>query len=210
MPLLWLSLVTYLAGLAQFALANESAVVDLFDDLLAVGPAPEALWETLSTGRHGIQTSVAFVAGVEPVTVPLEPMQWYAALGGIVAFALVVVGLDRLLRREETWGPITLDETVLVAAALGLSTGLLGGPLLAGAALMPFLFGVVVHHTRRGSGWTPSYLYVVPVLAPAAGLAAGVAGVSSLPIDLVAFVVVPVLGGLVLPVRAVVKKRFGR
>ena len=201
---------TYLGGLAQFTLANESALDQLAGDLLAIGAAPDALWETLTASRHGLETVLGFVAGVEPVAPPLEPVQWYAVLGGIVAFALVVVGLDRLLRRDETWGPITLDETLLVAAALGISTGLLGGPLLAGTALMPFLFCVVVHHTRRGSGWTPSYLYVAPVLAPAVGLAAGVAGAASLPIDLVAFVVFPVLGGLVLPLRAVVKKRFGR
>ncbi len=75
---------------------------------------------------------------------------------------------------------------------------------------MPFLFGVVIRHTRRLPGWKPSYLYVVPVLAPFAGFGAAAAGTASLPLDLTAFVILPLVGGLALPLRATIRKRFGR
>ncbi|MWV39451.1 DnaJ domain-containing protein [Natrialba sp. INN-245] len=210
LPLIWLSVLVYAIGVGQYALANESAVGSLRDELAAVGASAGGLWTVLSSGRYGLETPLSFVTTVEPVTPMLASPQWHLVLAGVVVAAIAAVVLTRPIRRERLWAPISMDETILVSAALAVSTGLIGGPLLAGALLMPFLFGVVVYHTRRGPGWTPSYLYVLPVLAPAAGFVVSAAGYATLPIELVAFVVLPVVGALGLPLRATVRKHFDR
>jgi len=107
-------------------------------------------------------------------------------------------------------GAVTINETIVVALAVAATTTLIGGPLLAGAVLMPLLFAVIIRHTKRLPGWAPSYLYVVPVLAPAAGFGAAAVGGATLPVDLAAFVILPLLGGLALPLRTTVRKHFGR
>ncbi|OAQ52567.1 molecular chaperone DnaJ [Natrinema mahii] len=210
LPLLWLSVIIYAAGLVQFGLANESALRSLRAELSGIGADPQGLWTALSADRQGVETTVAFMRGLEVVTPPLERPLWYGALAGVVALAALGLLVSRVVRREETWGPVTIDETIVVALSVAVPTTLVGGPLLAGAVLMPLLFGVVVRHTRRGPGWTPSYLYVLPVLAPLAAVGAAAAGVTSLPIDIAAVVVLPLLGGLGLPLRATIRKRFGR
>ncbi|QCC60496.1 DnaJ domain-containing protein [Natrinema thermotolerans] len=210
LPLLWLSVIVYAAGLVQFALANEGALRSLRAELAGIGADPQGLWTALSADRGGVETTVAFMRGLEVVTPPLERPLWYGALVGVVALAALGLLVSRVVRREETWGPVTIDETIVVALSVAVPTTLIGGPLLAGAVLMPLLFGVVVRHTRRGPGWTPSYLYVLPVLAPLAAVGAAAAGVASLPLDIAAVVVLPLLGGLGLPLRATIRKRFGR
>ncbi|MEY7848342.1 DnaJ domain-containing protein [Natrarchaeobius sp. A-rgal3] len=210
LPLIWLSVLVYAAGLGQFALANESAVGSLRHELAAAGASAGGLWTVLSSGRYGLETPLSFVVTVEPVAPALASSQWYLALAGVVVAAVAAVVLTRPIRRERLWAPISMDETILVSVALAVSTGLIGGPLLAGTILMPFLFGVVVYHTRRGPGWTPSYLYILPVLAPAGGFATSAAGYETLPIELVAFVVLPLVGALGLPLRATVRKHFDR
>ncbi|AGB31890.1 heat shock protein DnaJ domain protein [Natrinema pellirubrum DSM 15624] len=210
LPLLWLSVIVYAAGLVQFALANEGALRSLRAELAGIGADPQGLWTALSADRGGVETTVAFMRGLEVVTPPLERPLWYGALAGVVVLAFLGLLVSRVVRREETWGPVTIDETIVVALSVAVPTTLIGGPLLAGAVLMPLLFGVVVRHTRRGPGWTPSYLYVLPVLAPLAAVGAAAAGVASLPLDIAAVVVLPLLGGLGLPLRATIRKRFGR
>ncbi|WP_254764321.1 J domain-containing protein [Natrinema marinum] len=210
LPLIWLSVLVYAAGVGHFALSNGDALGSLWADLRATGADPAGLWSLLSASRHGIETAAAFVSGVELVSPPLEPTLWYAALAGVVAVALAGLLVTRVRSREDTWGAVTINETIVAALALGLATTLIGGPLLAGTVLMPFLFGVIVRHTRRLPGWKPSYLYVLPVLAPAVGFCATVAGAATLPLDIAAFVVVPLLGGLALPLRTTIRKHFGR
>ncbi|WP_435552704.1 J domain-containing protein [Natrinema sp. CGMCC1.2065] len=210
LPLLWLSVIVYAAGLVQYGLANEGALRSLRAELAGIGTDPQGLWTALSADRGGVETTVAFMRGLEVVTPPLERPLWYGALAGVVALAALGLLVSRVVRREETWGPVTIDETIVVALSVAVPTTLIGGPLLAGAVLMPLLFGVVVRHTRRGPGWTPSYLYVLPVLAPLAAVGAAAAGVASLPLDIAAVVVLPLLGGLGLPLRATIRKRFGR
>lgn len=210
LPLLWLSLAVYVVGLGHVASANAGALENVRTELAAADGDPERLLTVLAGGRYGLETTVGFVAGVELVAPPLESTQWYGALAGVVGLTLAAILLARVVREGDTWRPITIDETIVVALAVGTTTTLIGGPLLAGAVLMPLLFGVVVSHTRRGAGWTPSYLYVLPVLAPAVGFAAVVAGYDALAADLLAFVLVPVIGALCLPLRATIKKRFGR
>lgn len=210
LPLLWLSMLVYAAGLGHFGLANADALGSLSARLRAVGADPAGAWTLLSGGRHGLETAVGFVRGVELVAPPLEPTLWYGALAGVVVLALGVLLAVRVATREEAGGPVTIDETIAVSVAVTAAATLAGGPLLAGAVLMPLLFGVVVRHTRRGPGWNPSYLYVCPVLGPLAGFGAGAVGVASLPVDLAAFVLLPVVGGLALPLRATIKKHLGR
>ncbi|EMA31374.1 heat shock protein DnaJ domain-containing protein [Halobiforma nitratireducens JCM 10879] len=215
LPLIWTSLLVYLAGIVQFALANENALQAVVADIVALGADPEAVWTHLTVSRHGVDTISGFVVGLEPVAPPagLESPQWYAAVAGIVGLAVAAVAVDRLVRREETWETISIDETILFALAIGTATALVGGPLLAGAALMPFLFAVIVHRTRLGRGWKPSYLYVVPVLAPAAGVVVGLSGVVgevTLLVDLLAYVLLPLAGALGLPLRATIRKHFDR
>ena len=210
LPLIWLSVCLYVVGLAHFALENEAGLEALSTELQTIGTDPNGLWETLSSSRHGIETTTEFLVAVELVAPPLEPLQWYGALAGVVGVTLLVLLGARLVRDRETWGPVSIDETIVVALAVAVSTTLVGGPLLAGAVLMPVLFGVIVRHTRRGPGWKPSYLYVLPVLAPAVGFAIAAVGAATLAIDLLAFVVLPIVGALGLPLRATIRKRFGR
>ncbi|RQG98475.1 DnaJ domain-containing protein [Natrarchaeobius oligotrophus] len=209
LPLIWLSVMLYAVGLAHFALENERALTALGLEL-AGADGLGAVASVFSSGRYGVETPVEFVASVEPVAPPLSGLEWYVALAGVVAAAIVIVLLSRLWFRDRVRGPISIDETILVALALAVSTGLVGGPLLAGAVCMPFLFGVIVHHTRRSPGWKPSYLYVLPVLAPIGGIVAGIAGYATLSVDLMAFVLLPAAGALGLPLRATIRKHLGR
>ncbi|MDF9746914.1 J domain-containing protein [Natrinema salsiterrestre] len=210
LPLLWLSVLAYAAGLGQFGHENRGPLESLWADLRAVGADPAGIWTLLSESRHGLETMTAFFRGVEIVAPPVEPTLWYGALAGVVAVAVGALLVVRVVSREHSWGPVTIDETIVVALAVGVTATLVGGPLLAGALLMPLLFGVVVRHTRRGPGWKPSYLYVFPVFAPLAGVGLSAASYGTVPVDLVAFVLLPIGGGVALPLRATLKKHVGR
>ncbi|WP_137288268.1 J domain-containing protein [Natronorubrum halophilum] len=210
LPLIWLSVVVYLAGLVDFGLANESALRTLSAELSAVGGDPAGIWETLSSSRYGVDPTAEYLVAFELVAPALERPLWNAALAGIVGLTVVALFGARVLRDRETTAPVSIDETIVLALALTVATTLAGGPLLAGAVLMPVLFGLIVRHTRRGPGWKPSYLYVVPVLAPAVGFGIAAAGEATLALDLVTFVALPLVGALGLPLRATIRKRFGR
>lgn len=209
-PLIWLAALTYLVGLAHFGLENAVSLRTLGAELVAVGAAPAAIWAVLSESRYGIDVPAEFVATAEPVALSLSPLAWYVVLAGAVAASLLLVLSARLLWRRDTWGPITFDETIVIALALGTTSFAGGGPLLAGTVLLPLLFGVIVYRTRQLPGWSPSYGYVVAVCAPLVALVAGVAGYASLPSDLVAFVVLPLAGAFGLPVRVQIRKRLDR
>ncbi|ELZ02583.1 hypothetical protein C481_07946 [Natrialba asiatica DSM 12278] len=200
----------YVLGLGDFALGNRTALETLWADLLAIGTDPNGLWTAITSSRYGIDTGTEFIVRSELVAPPVGPVQWYAALAGLVGVVAVALVVVRLGWREASWDPVSIDETILLSIALTISTTLVGGPLLAGAVLMPFLFTVIVGHTRRGPGWTPSYLYVLPVLAPLCGFALGATDSATLPVELVTFVVLPIVGGLGLPLRATIRKHFGR
>ncbi|UTF52399.1 J domain-containing protein [Natronosalvus rutilus] len=211
-PLIWTSILVYLVGLVHFGLEHENALSTLAMELQSIGAEPNALWTSLSTSRHDISTPFAFVSSVELIAPPspLEPIQWYGVLAGVVGLSLLLVLAARIAWRDETWGPVSIDETIVVGVALTAATMAVGGPLLVGSVLMPLLIGVVVHRTHQLPGWSPSYLYVLGVLAPLVGFAVAAAGYATLPADLALFVVVPLLGALGLPLRVSVRKRFGR
>ena len=208
-PLLWAGTLLYLIGLGFYASRNEAALRALGGDLHAVWTDPGALWSVLSAGGHGLETGFNHVRAIDPVVPSLATPQWY---GLLIAIAVIpVLGLlgARLRWRDSLWSPVTIDETIVLAIAIGLSSGLFGGPVLAGAVLLPMLYGVVIYHTRKLPGWSPSYVYVVAVAAPAVVLSLGAAGLTSLPVELVAFVLLPLAGALGLPVRVAVRRRFG-
>ncbi|ELY64526.1 DnaJ domain-containing protein [Natrinema versiforme] len=210
LPLIWLSVLVYAAGIGHFGLENQDALSSLWAEIQSIGANPSGLSTLLLESRHGLETTLAFVQGVEFVAPPLETTLWYGALAGVVALALVGLLVVRAVTRANTWGRLTINETIVVALAVGATTTLVGGPLLAGAVLMPLLFGVIVRWTRRGPGWKPSYGYVLPVLAPLVGFGIAAAGVASLPTDLAAFVILPLAGALGLPLRATIRKHFDR
>ncbi|WP_228434645.1 molecular chaperone DnaJ [Natrarchaeobaculum aegyptiacum] len=212
MPLLWCSLFVYVLGLGHYAFEHTHALGTLWAELVAAGTETSQLWAVLTGDRHGLTPATTFALGfdVPPALGTVAALEWYVLVGGLLGGAIALVGLGRLAWQETVRGPITMGETVVLAIALALAAGLTGGPLLAGTVLLPFCFGVVVHHTRRLPGWTPSYLYVLPVFGPAAGIALGVAGSATLPLEIVAFGLLPIVGGLWLPLRATIRKRFGR
>lgn len=208
--LIWASTLTYLAGLVHITLENVAVLSTLRAEFAAVGTDLAGIWTLLTSGRHGLDTPAGFVSGVELIAASVAPMEVVGAVAGVVALVLVLVVGTRIVRDQR--GPVSTREMAAVAAVLGLATVLVGGPLLAGAVLMPLLFGWTIHRTRTVPGWSPSYGYVLAVFAPALGLAAGVADPvpSPLLVDLLAFVVLPLAGAVGLPLRLLVRRRFGR
>jgi hypothetical protein len=109
----------------------------------------------------------------------------------------------------ETYGFTPLFEFVRTTALVGNRPGA-GALIAAGAALMPLIIFVVVRTTRKLFAWQPTYLYVVAVLAPAAGLAANAAGVDRPVLTVVAFGVLPLSAVVALPFNAFVTPRLKR
>ncbi len=132
LPLIWLSVVVYAAGIGHFGLENRAALGAIWDDITAVGVYPSGIWALLSEGRGGLETPTAYVRGLDVVAPPVETAVWYGSMVGVVALTLLAVLATRAVRRERTWGPVTINETIVVALALAATTTLVGGPLLAG------------------------------------------------------------------------------
>lgn len=208
-PLLWFATSLYILGLVQYSLANTGAVSSLWAGLRAAGGSGDSVWTALTTGTHGLPTGFSHVSATQPVTPPLAGPLWYAALGALVVLVIGLLLGWRVRSRGRLRGPVTIDETIVIALALGSTSALVGGVLLAGALLLPLLFAVVIYHSRRIPGWSPSYLYLFAVTAPVCGLLAGAVDATSVPLELLAFVVVPLLGALGLPLRFLVRRRFG-
>ncbi len=209
-PLIWTSVLVYVAGLGHFALVHEGELSTLVDELAGVGTDPNGLWAVLTESRHGLDTALAFITAVDLVEPPLEQPQWYGALAGLIALSLVVVIAARVAWRGDTWGAVSIDETMVVAIALTVAMSAVGGPLLAGVVLMPLLFGVVLYRTSQLPGWSPSFVYALLVSTPLSGLAVNAAGYATLVGDLLLFVVLPLLGAIGLQFRVTLRKHFGR
>lgn len=206
LPLIWIATVTYVLGLVAFGIQNGSALAALREELSGAGSHPGDLWSVLSADHHAVESVSAYVAGAEPIDPPLDPSIWYPALGAIVTGAVFAVLLARVYWRDDPLGTVTVNEVFVIAVALGVATGLAGGPLLAGALVLPLALGIVIRSMRRYPGWAPSYVYAGATTAPLAGLLAGQAGYQSLPVDLVAFVLLPIGGVLGLFVRLGLRK----
>ncbi|MFC3959948.1 J domain-containing protein [Halovivax cerinus] len=204
-PLLWTGTLVYLLGLIQYGRANSDAFGDIWETLRTSGVD----YDALVSASDGLTGAISYVGATEPVTPPIARQLWYAVLAGAIVGTIALLLGWRHTRRGSLLGPVTIDETILLALVVGVTSTLAGGVLLAGSLLLPLLFGVVIYHSRRLPGWSPSYVYLLLVSAPVAVLVAGTIELAFGPIELVALVVVPLLGALGLPVRIVVRRRIG-
>jgi hypothetical protein len=138
----------------------------------------------------------------------LPTLQWYGALAGSVVATVLAFGVYRAVWAERPLKWVTTNETVGVGVVTAVAATVYGGPLLAGAVVMPFVFLVVVRHTPSMS--TGSYAYVLGVALPLAVVGVEYATWSPpFAIDLVA-AVLPVLTVLALLFSVYVRpKLFG-
>jgi len=205
------STLLFLAGVGHWAYANLAAFRGFAGALAAAGTDAGALRAAL-LARHDVPTLLAFVRGTELVARPgpLTSLQWYGALGGLVAVTVLAFAVYRAVWAERPTKWVTINETVGVGLATAIAGTLYGGPLLAGMVVMPFVFAVIVRHTRAAYKFKPTYGYVLGVTAPLAVVAAEYA-VSPPPIAVdVAAVALPVCSVLVLLFSAFVRpKLFG-
>ncbi|WIV67962.1 J domain-containing protein [Natrialbaceae archaeon AArc-T1-2] len=208
--LIWASTLTYLAGLVHLVLENAAVLSTLGTELAAVGADPAGAWTVLTSGRHEIATPGGVLTELEPVVPSVTPVAGIGVAAGVVALSSALLAGTRIVRSRR--GPVSTGEMAALAVVIGLTTVLVGGPLLAGAVLMPLLFGWTIHRTRKLPGWSPSYGYVLAVFAPAVAFAVGAAVPRSSPIavDLLAFVVLPLAGAFGLSLRMAVRRRTGR
>lgn len=123
----------------------------------------------------------------------------YANRRGLAALgdALRAAGTDAAALRAaiegERYGVATATEFVATTAPSDPAAAA-SWLFVAGAALLPAVFFLVIRTTRRYDGWKPTYLYVVGVAAPAAGVGATVAlGAVPLAAELLAYGVFPCL-----------------
>ncbi|WP_254862877.1 J domain-containing protein [Halovivax gelatinilyticus] len=209
LPLLWIATIVYLVGIVQYGLQNADAFRALRESVSAAGIDGAAQWEVLTADTYGLVSGYATINSTDFVAPPVASTAWYGALvaGNVAVVALLCA--YRIRYRGDTYGPVTMNETIALAAAVGSSAVLVGGPLLAGALLLPLLYGVVIYHSHRIPGWSPSYAYLVAVTMPLGALAAGWLGETSVSIELLALVLLPVAGALGLPIRFAVRRRFG-
>lgn len=208
--LIWASTLTYLAGLVHLVLENAAVLSTLGTELAAVGADPAGAWTVLTSGRHEIATPGGVLTELEPIAPSVTPIAEIGVAAGVVALSSALLAGTRIVRSRR--GPVSTAEMAALAVVIGLTTVLVGGPLLAGAVLMPLLFGWTIHRTRKLPGWSPSYGYVLAVFAPAVAFAVGAAVPRSSPIavDLLAFVVLPLAGAFGLSLRMAVRRRTGR
>jgi hypothetical protein len=187
--------------------ANRSAFRSFANALAAAGTDANALQAAL-TARNGVPTMYAFVDSTVLVEPMLPTLQWYGALAGSVAATVFSFALYRAVWSERPLKWVTTNESVGVGVVTAVAATVYGGPLLAGAVVMPFVFLVIVRHTPSMSAW--SYAYVLGVTAPLAVI--GVEYVRPSPpfaVDVVA-AVLPVLTVLVLLFSVYVRpKLFG-
>ncbi|WP_247728685.1 J domain-containing protein [Halovivax limisalsi] len=209
LPLLWLATIVYLVGLAQYTRSNLDVFRGLFESITSAGGDLAALQDAVTAQSSALVSGFATVNSAAVLSPPVETGTWYAVIAGanaLVVFALLAV---RVVVRETLFGPVSINETIALALSLGGSALLVGGPLLAGALLLPLLYGVVIHRSHHIPGWSPSYAYLLAVATPIGALLAGWVGSTSLPMELLAIVVLPVIGALGLPIRFAVRRRFG-
>jgi len=210
-PLMLTSTLLFVVGVGHWASANLGAFRGFAGALAAAGTDAGALRAAL-LARHDVPTLLAFVRGTALVAPPaaVTRLQWYGALGGLVAVTVLSFAVYRAVRAERPGKWVTINETVGVGLATAVAGTLYGGPLLAGAVVMPFVFAVIIRHTRAAYKFKPTYGYVLGVTAPLAVIGAEYAA-SSPPIAVDATAVaLPVLSVLLLLFSAFVRpKLFG-
>ncbi|WP_240148766.1 hypothetical protein [Halorubellus sp. JP-L1] len=199
----------FVAGAAHWAYANLGAFRSVASAVASAGTDTAALRDAL-VARRGVPTLYEFVRGTELVDPMLPTLQWYGALAGSVGVVVLAFGLYRAVWTTHPFKWVTMNETLGVGAVAAAAAAVYGGPLLAGAVVLPFVFAVIVRHTRAAYKFKPTYGYVLGVSVPLATLGAEYVRPSPpLAVDLAA-VVVPVLTVLVLLFSAFVRpKLFG-
>lgn len=201
------STLLFLAGVGYWVAASRDAFRSFANALAAAGTDVNALQAVLTT-RDGVPTMYAFVDSTTLVEPTLPTLQWYGVLAGSVLATVLAFGVYRAIWADRPLKWVTTNETVGVGVVTAVAATVYGGPLLAGAIVMPFVFLVVVRHTPSMSA--ASYAYVLGVTAPLAVV--GVEYVRPSPpfaVDLAA-AVLPVLTVLVLLFSVYVRpKLFG-
>jgi hypothetical protein len=189
------STLLFVVGVGNWMAASREAFRSFANALAAAGTDATALQAAL-TERNGVPTMYAFVDSTTLVEPMLPTLQWYGALAGSVLATVLAFAVYRAVwaARPRKW--VTTNETVGVGLVTAVAATVYGGPLLAGAIVMPFVFLVIVRHTPSMS--TGSYAYVLGVTTPLAVVGAEYA-VPSPPfvVDLVA-AVLPAVTVLVL------------
>ncbi|WP_439028762.1 hypothetical protein [Haloarchaeobius sp. DT45] len=204
-----LSTLLYVGGLAQFGLAYADGFRSLYGDLAAAGTDTAALRAAVAATRHDIAQPVSFILGDAALVPdpPLPTQQWYAALAALVVLPVLAFGINRAWRATRPYKWVSINELVGISLAVTVAAAAIGGVLLAGVLVMPFVFLVIIKHTHKAKKFRPSYLYVLGVSTPLVGLALDYAGaVPYLYADLLTLVF-PVLSVVVLLLSAFVRPR---
>ncbi|WP_435364613.1 hypothetical protein [Haloarchaeobius sp. DYHT-AS-18] len=204
-----LSTLLYVGGLAQFGLAYAGGMRRFYGRLAAAGTDPEALRAAVATTRYDIAQPVAFILGDAALVPdpPLPTQQWYGALAALVVVPIIAFGINRAWRASRPYKWVSINELVGISLAVTIAAAAVGGVLLAGVLVMPFVFLVIIKHTHKAKNFRPSYLYVLGVSTPLVGLALDYAGTApALYVDLLTLVF-PVLTVLVLLLSAFVRPR---
>ncbi|MFD1645290.1 DnaJ domain-containing protein [Haloarchaeobius litoreus] len=208
-PLMLSAVLLYVGGLVQYGLAHEGGLSTLADRLRAAGTDTAALQAALVESRHGLTQPATFIveAGALVTEPPLPTQQWYGVLAGLVGVTVLAFGLNRAFRARRPYKWVTINETVGVSLAVAIAAGAYGGPLLAGALVMPLVYLVIIRHTRMAFQFKPTYLYVVGVSAPLVGLVLDAAEAAPmLAVDL-AVMVLPLLSVVILLLSAFVRPK---
>ncbi|WP_323676937.1 hypothetical protein [Halorubellus sp. PRR65] len=197
-PLMLTSALLFVVGAGYWAYANLDAFRAVGAAVAAAGTDTAALREAL-TARRGVPTLYDFVQNTTLVEPMLPTLQWYGALAGAVVATALAFGVYRAVWATRPYKWVTMNETVGVGVVAAAAATVYGGPLLAGAVVMPFVFTVIIRHTHRSTyKFEPTYGYVLGVSVPLAVIGAEYA-VPSPPVGVdLAGVIVPVLTVLVL------------
>ncbi|WP_440990314.1 hypothetical protein [Haloarchaeobius baliensis] len=208
-PLMLSAVLLYLGGLVQYGLAHESGLSTLGERLRAAGTDVAALQAALTESRYGLAQPAAFIVedGALVGEPPLPTQQWYGALAGLVGVTVLAFALNRAFRARRPYKWVTINETVGVSLAVAIAAGAYGGPLLAGALVMPLVYLVIVRHTRMAFQFKPTYLYVVGVSAPVVGLVLDAAEAAPMLVVDLAVMVLPLLSVVVLLLSAFVRPK---
>jgi hypothetical protein len=200
----------YVGGLAQFSLAYRGGLTRLVNRLRVAGTDTDLLLAAVMETRYGLPQPATFIRADAALVAdpPLPTQQWYAVLAALVVVPIVAFAINRAAwsRRPYKW--VTINELVALSIASGIAAAAIGGVLLAGIVVMPFVYLVIIKHTRKAKRFKPSYLYVLAVSLPLIGLGLDLAGVATgLYMDLLTLAV-PVPAVVVLLLSAFVRPRI--
>jgi hypothetical protein len=202
-----ISTLLFITGVGYWAFANVGAFRGFASALAAAGTDTGALRDVL-VSRRGIPTMYEFVQSTTLVEPMLPTRQWYGVLAGSVGVVVLAFGIYRAIWANRPYKWVTINETVGVGLVTASVATVYGGPLLAGAVVMPFVFLVIIRHTHMAYKFKPSYAYVLGVSVPLAVIGAEyVLSSPPLVVDLLG-AVVPVLTVIVLLFSLVVRPRL--